>query len=157
MNTAARPEVPGGRHLILYDGVCGLCNRIVRFVLPRDPSGIFHFAALQSAVGASILKRHGRRPDALDTFYLVADYRSANPVLYHKARAALFVLRNLGRQWRLLGALGIFPDAVLNAAYDFVAHRRYRVFGRYEVCPLPSPEHRDRFDDAEIDSGGEGS
>src|SRR6266850_2726215 len=89
-----------GEHLLLYDGVCGLCNRLNNFVLPRDSRGIFDFASLQSAVGRSALKRFGRDPEELSTFYLVTNYRSESPALLSKAGAALFVMKKLRAPWR---------------------------------------------------------
>lgn len=125
-----------------------MCNRLVGFILPRDPGGKFHFVAIQSDLGRSLIRMHGRNPDALDTVYVVADHRSDKPVLYERARAALFVLKELGAPWSLAAGFGILPDAVLNALYDAVAARRYRIFGRCDTCLAPTPEYRSRFDDA---------
>jgi predicted DCC family thiol-disulfide oxidoreductase YuxK len=83
----------------------------------------------------------------LDTVYVVSDYGGAAEALHAKGRAALYVLRALGGPWRLAAFLSVLPDGVLDAAYDFVAKRRYRFFGRAEVCLLPPPEHRARFVD----------
>jgi predicted DCC family thiol-disulfide oxidoreductase YuxK len=143
------------RHLILYDGLCGLCDRFVAFVIARDPPGIFHFASLQGPLGRSIVARHGRRPEALGTFYLVADYRTASPVLLDKTRAALAVARELGAPWSWATVLGVLPERLLNRAYDAVAKRRYRIFGRLERCLLPRPEHLGRFEDGDgTEDGG---
>jgi predicted DCC family thiol-disulfide oxidoreductase YuxK len=133
------------RHLILYDGVCGLCNRLNTFVLPRDPRGRFHFAPIQSDVARRTLQRFGRDPELLDTFYVLADYHSASPTLRSKARAALFVAREIGGVWKLATVFGVFPDFLLNAFYDLVARNRYRIFGRHETCLMPKPEYKDRF------------
>ena len=138
---------PRGEHLVLYDGVCALCNRLNNFVLPRDSRGVFDFASLQSAVGRSALQRFGRNPDDLNTFYLVTNYRSESPALLSKASAALFVMKKLGDPWRWLGLFGIFPNALLDRAYDLTARYRYRLFGRYESCLMPSAEYRKRFID----------
>jgi predicted DCC family thiol-disulfide oxidoreductase YuxK len=136
-----------GEHLILYDGVCGLCNRVNQFVLPRDKRAIFDFASLQSATGQSFLQRLGRRTDAFDTFYLVTNYRSDSPALLFKARAALFVLNALGGIWRWTQVFGILPTALLNIGYDLIARNRYRLFGRYEACLMPRAEFKQRFID----------
>jgi len=138
---------PRGEHLLLYDGVCGFCNRMNQFVLRRDARHVFDFASLQSEAGRSHLARFGRSPDAMDTFYVIADYRSTRPTLLWKARAALFVFRTLGASWRWLGAVGALPDSLLNRAYDLVARNRYRIFGKYEACVVPTPEYRQRFID----------
>jgi predicted DCC family thiol-disulfide oxidoreductase YuxK len=142
------PQEQPGRHLLLYDGVCGLCNRLNGFVLPRDPGGVFHFAPLQSETARSILLRFGRDSGSLETFYVVEDYRSAAPRLWSKARAGLFVARQIGGVWRLLTIFGILPDFLLNFVYDLIARHRYRIFGRYDVCLMPKPEYKARFVDS---------
>lgn len=135
------------RHLVLYDGVCGLCNRFNTFLLPRDRDSVFAFASLQSAVGQSVLKRFGKATDDLDTFYLVTNYRSESSVLLAKSRAALFVLTTLGGVWRSFGLFRVLPSGLLDAVYDVIARNRYRLFGRYETCVNPSPEYKQRFID----------
>jgi predicted DCC family thiol-disulfide oxidoreductase YuxK len=141
------PADSAGRHLILYDAVCGLCDRLVRFVLPRDRREVFHFASLQSNLGRSLVRQFGRDPDCLDTFYVVSDYRGASPHLMGRARAALFVAKALGGPWRALAVLGVLPDGLLDPAYRLVARHRYGLFGRRESCFLPPAEYRRRFVD----------
>jgi predicted DCC family thiol-disulfide oxidoreductase YuxK len=136
-----------GRDLVLYDGVCGLCNNVVQFVLPRDEAGSFDFASLQSATGQTWLRRFGKSTDDLDTMVVVVDYRGASPAILTKAGAALFIAKRLGLPWRLASAAGILPDSLLNAGYDFIARRRYRWFGRFDACMVPPPEHRARVID----------
>jgi predicted DCC family thiol-disulfide oxidoreductase YuxK len=138
---------PAGKHLVLYDGICGLCNRLNNFVLPRDSRGVFDFASLQSAVARSALQRFGRNPEDLNTFYLVTNYRSESPALLSKAGAALFVMKELGAPWRWFGIFGVFPSALLDGVYDLIARYRYRLFGRYESCLMPSAEYKKRFID----------
>jgi len=135
------------KHLILYDVVCGLCNRLNRFVLKRDPTGMFRFASLQSGLGQSLLRDFGRDPGNLDTLYVVVGYGSRSPVLLFRSRAALFVVKTLGGPWRLAAVLGILPGRLLDWVYDLIARHRYSVFGRYESCLVPSPEHKSRFID----------
>jgi predicted DCC family thiol-disulfide oxidoreductase YuxK len=136
---------PGGEHLILYDGVCGLCNRFVQFVLWRDAPGIFAYASLQSSTGDALLGQFGVDAD-LKTIYVIEDYRSASPRLLSKARAALFVMETLriGFWPRLLRSL---PWSWLDFGYDFVARYRYKIFGRTETCMLPREQFRSRFID----------
>ena len=135
------------RHLILYDGVCGLCNRLNQIVLKHDHNELFQFAAIQSEPGRAILRRFQRDPDLLDTFYVVRDYQSGAPRLLDKSDAALFVATRLGRLFRLSGLLKVFPRFVRNSVYDFIARHRYRVFGRNDVCLRPNPEYTRRFID----------
>src|SRR3981189_842412 len=82
--------------IILYDGVCGLCNRVNQFVLRRDPEGVFRFASLQSAVAGRILARHGANPEDLDTVYVVVDYELPEERLVPRADAVIFILKQLG-------------------------------------------------------------
>ena len=138
---------PSGDHLLLYDGVCALCNGMVSFVLRHDSRRHFDLASLQSAAGREALRPFNITSGALDTFYVVTDYRSGSPAVLDRAPAVLFVARTLGWPWRGAGALRILPRAVLDTCYNIVAKFRYRVFGEYETCPLPRPEHRDRFID----------
>lgn len=136
-----------GRHLILYDGVCGLCNRLVTGVLPRDPAGVFHFASLQSATSRSILKMQGRNPDLLEYMYVVENYRTASARLLDRASAALFVIAHLESPWRFLGIFRVLPTFLLNAIYSIVARNRYRVFGKLDHCLRPTAEYASRFVD----------
>lgn len=139
------PNPAGGNHLILYDGVCGLCNRFVQFVLRHDEAGIFTFASLQSATGDAFLRQLGAAND-LKTVYVIRDYRSASPSLLSKARAVLFAMETLqiGFWPRLLQ---LFPWSWLDLGYDLVARYRYRIFGRSETCMIPTVEFRKRFID----------
>jgi predicted DCC family thiol-disulfide oxidoreductase YuxK len=146
--SAGQPSIPRrGEHLLLYDGVCGLCNRLNNFVLPRDARGLFDFASLQSAAGRSALERFGKNAEDLDTFYVVTNYRSESPALLSKADAALFVMTTLGAPWRWLGLFGMFPTALLDRIYDLIARYRYPLFGRTESCLMPSGEYKQRFID----------
>lgn len=138
---------PVGEHLILYDGVCGFCNRMNQFVLKRDPHAVFAFASLQGAAARPVLRRWGANPEDLNTFYVVANYRSEAPELLLKATAALFVIARLGVPWRWLGFVRVLPRALLDRLYDLAARNRYRFFGKYGSCRLPSGEHRKRFID----------
>jgi predicted DCC family thiol-disulfide oxidoreductase YuxK len=132
--------------ILLYDGVCGLCNRLVQFILRRDRAAIFRFAALQSPFAARILIRHRLNPDDLDTVYVVINYDESSESVLPRSDAIVFVLRQLGGTWKFVGiVLGLVPRAIRRWGYDFVAHTRYRIFGRYDTCPLPTPDTRSRF------------
>lgn len=137
--------------ILLYDGVCGLCNRFVQIVLDHDPEGRFRFAPLQSRLASAALARHGLDPSVLSTVVVVLDHERPTERLLTKSRAALFVLKSLGGAWNLLRPFGLLPTAVLDLAYDGVARNRYRVFGRSETCRMPKPEQRARFLDGVSD------
>src|ERR1700722_2122378 len=133
-----------GAHLVLYDGVCGLCNRLLQFLLAADHRAVFDFASLQSAAGRAIVERAGGNPDELSSFYVFANYRTAGSRFITRGEAALFVAGGLGWPWRLMCLMRAFPSAWLDRAYDLVARNRYRIFGRYEQCLAPRPEFRNR-------------
>lgn len=139
-----------GTHLLLYDGVCGLCDWLVQAVLSHDEGAVFDFAPLQGRVAGDLLAGLGANSGPLDTVYVVVDYQTA-PALLSRGRAALFVLAALGWPWKAAGALRVLPPRLLDRAYDLVARHRYRVFGRYDQCVLPRPEHRARFIDVHAD------
>jgi predicted DCC family thiol-disulfide oxidoreductase YuxK len=134
-------------HLVLYDGVCGLCNRLLQFVLRHDRRGVFHFAALQSAAGRSWAERAGADPDELLTFYVLPHYRSGEVRPVSRSTAVLFVAGTLGWPWKGACALRVLPAPIRDALYGVVARTRYRIFGRYDACPVPPPEFRSRFID----------
>jgi predicted DCC family thiol-disulfide oxidoreductase YuxK len=138
-------QQPVGTHLVLYDGVCGLCNRLLQFLLRHDRHRVFRFASLQSVVGASIVERSGGNPAELTSFYVVADYETGAPRVFTRSDAALFVAGALGWPWRAAQLTRFVPHAIRDRAYDLVARSRYRVFGRYERCLVPRPEFRNRF------------
>ncbi len=129
--------------LILYDGLCGLCNRLVRFVLRHDIRARFRFASLQSDHAARILQRHALEFQELDTIYVV-DGTGERPK--DRTDAVIFILRELGGFWRVAATvLRIFPRPLRDWGYRIVAGHRYRVFGKYESCPLPEAKYQDRF------------
>jgi len=140
-------QASAGAHLVLYDGVCGLCSRLLQFLLRRDRRRVFRFASLQSAVGRSIVERSGGNPAELTSFYVVADYETTAARVFARSDAALFVAGALSWPWKAARWLRVVPRAVRDRAYDLVARNRYRVFGRFDRCLVPSREFRNRFID----------
>ena len=132
--------------IILYDGVCGLCNRLVQFVLKRDPGDRFRFASLQSTFAADILAKHAADPKNLDTMYAVLNYQQPGERLPARSDAVIAVLAELSDFWRGLGvALAILPKWLRNWGYGLIARNRYRIFGKYEQCMLPEERYRHKF------------
>lgn len=145
-DTAQLHYLPPVTHPVLvFDGVCGLCNRVVRWILQRDRAGQLRFASQQGPAGRALLQQHGygvSGPDAVVLF----EPGAAGVQVTTGARAILRVLQRLGPGYRLLAAmLSIIPDAVLGWFYRAVAQRRYRWFGRLEACRMPAPAERERF------------
>jgi predicted DCC family thiol-disulfide oxidoreductase YuxK len=132
--------------ILLYDGVCGLCNRFVQFILHRDRNAVFRFASLQSAFSAPILARHCANPNDLDTVYLVLNHELPNEQLLSRSDAVLSVLKQLQDPWRPVALLlQPIPKFLRNPAYNLIARHRYRLFGRSEKCMLPPDADHSRF------------
>jgi predicted DCC family thiol-disulfide oxidoreductase YuxK len=141
-----QPDPYRGASIVLYDGVCAMCNGAVRFTLERDRTGRFLFAALQDPFSREVLARHGRNADDLDTMGVVIDHALPSERVLVTSRALIHVLNEMGGLWKLLAALlDVVPTRSLDRAYGLLVRNRYRFFGRYDTCPLPSPEDRARF------------
>jgi len=126
--------------ILLFDGVCNLCNASVQWVLKHDSKGIFHFAALQSDTGQALLRQHGLDALNFDSVVLVDGER-----IYLRSDAPLEVARCLGGFWWLLYVFKVIPRPIRDAIYNWVARNRYRWFGQREECVLPQPEWKARF------------
>ena len=132
--------------IVLYDGVCGFCNRAVQFILKRDKKDLFRFAALQSQFARSVLQKHGVVADDLNTLYLVLNYNQPSEKLLDRSTASIAIQRELGTFWRVLANLyGILPLSLRDWGYNLIARHRYRIFGKYDACPIPKPEERRKF------------
>lgn len=135
--------------IILYDGVCGLCNRLVQFLLKHDKHARLRFASLQSDFAARVLQRHGVDPKDLDTMHVIENYEQPDERVLQRSDAILRAGRELGGFWSVLAAtVKVVPRALRDPFYRFVARNRYRVFGKYDTCMLPEPNQRSRFLDA---------
>ena len=136
---------PGAISVVLYDGVCGLCNRLNQFLLKRDRHDRFRFASLQSDVAAQLLQRHGTDAVDLDTVYVVVDYGKPDERLLSRSDAIIHVLQRLGGIWAFAAAGNVLPKQLRDAFYKVVATNRYRVFGKYDVCLMPEERYKEKF------------
>lgn len=139
--------MPGASNpILLYDGVCGLCNRFVQFILRQDGRDRFRFASLQSTFAAQILARNNVTATDLDTFYVVTEPGQTTEHLLLRSDAVIYALRELGDGWRFIGHLGeLIPPPLRDAAYNLVARNRYRLFGKLDSCQLPNTRIRAKF------------
>lgn len=136
-------EVPAA--LVLYDGVCGLCDRTVQFLLRRDQCGALKFAPLQGPTAQTILASHPDLGNGMKSLVLVRNANTENQVAYVRSAAVLLALRELGGVGRVLAWLGIVPRPIRDAVYDWIACHRYRWFGKFDACKLPPAEWHERF------------
>ena len=132
--------------IILYDGVCGLCNSMVQFLLKHDKGGRLRFASLQSDFAEKVLRRHDIDAKDLDTVHVVENYDQPGERVLQRSDAILRAGRELGGVWGASSSVAkIVPRPLRDLVYRFVASNRYRVFGKYETCMLPDPNQRSRF------------
>ena len=132
--------------ILLYDGLCGFCDGVVRFVLRHDRRGRIRFAALQNEFAKGVLSRHLELA-GVDSLILVECDQAGSERVYARSAGALRVCHHLGGGWRALGALIVVPRFLRDWAYDVFARWRYRVFGRLDRCAVPDPAERARFID----------
>lgn len=129
-----------GKHIVLFDGVCNLCNGAVLFIIKRDKKDRFRFAALESDLGKELLARHNIDPSKIDSIVLISGDSA-----FAKAGAALRIAKYLTGLWPLLYSLVIIPKFIADAMYDFIAKNRYKWFGKKESCMIPTPELKSKF------------
>ncbi|MFQ3589707.1 MAG: DCC1-like thiol-disulfide oxidoreductase family protein [Chloracidobacterium sp.] len=130
--------------VLLYDGVCGFCNWAVQFIMTWDKQKTMRFAALQSEYGAQVVARHPWLA-TVDSVVLVETTDAGTEQVTIRSTAALRVFEYLGGWWRLLTIGYVIPRPLRDWLYDAFAKVRYRLFGKYDTCLLPSPELRARF------------
>jgi predicted DCC family thiol-disulfide oxidoreductase YuxK len=136
---------PKSNPIVLYDGVCGLCNGLNQFLLKRDHHDRLRFASLQSGLAESLLRRHGADSKDLDTVYVVIDQGQPGEHLLARSDAILYLLNQIDGIWKLASVGRLLPKPLRDGMYKIVARNRYRVFGKHESCMLPDPKHRDKF------------
>ena len=126
--------------IILFDGICNLCNNAVQFVLKHDKKKLFRFASLQSDFGKSILIKYALPTDNFNSFVLILNGKA-----YTKSTAALSVAKMLSGPIKLLYGFIVVPAFIRNGVYNVIANNRYKWFGKKESCMLPSPDVAARF------------
>jgi predicted DCC family thiol-disulfide oxidoreductase YuxK len=126
--------------IILFDGVCNLCNGAVNFVIKRDTGNVFKFTPLQEKQGVLLLKMHAVDTQKLDSIVLIE-----NEKVYVKSSAALRIARKMSNLWPLFFVLLIIPSFIRDGVYDFIAKNRYKWFGKKEQCMIPTPGSREKF------------
>jgi len=131
---------PSHDHLLLFDGVCHLCDASVRFIVRNDPAGRIKFAPIQSTLGRRLYAQHGLDPNTPSSMLFITP-RGA----YKESDAALEIARTLGGAWQLALAFKPLPHFLRDAAYGIIARNRYRWFGKHDTCMLPTPELKARM------------
>ncbi len=134
-------EVPNNKKLILFDGVCNLCNSSVQYVIKHDKKDVFLFAPLQSNIGQTLIKKHNIDSNKIDSVLL---YTPEKGITY-KSTAALKIGAQLGFPTNLMVIFLIVPTIIRNWFYDFIAKNRYKWYGKKDACMIPTPELKGKF------------
>ena len=127
-------------NIVLFDGVCNLCNKTVQFIIRNDSKAKFRFASVQSESGQLLLRQLGLPIDNVDTLVYICDNE-----FFLKSTAVLRILRELGSGWQLFYFLIIIPRLIRDRMYNFIAKWRYKWFGKSETCIIPAHEYQARF------------
>jgi predicted DCC family thiol-disulfide oxidoreductase YuxK len=138
-------ETFAGAPVLLYDGVCGFCNKSVQLILDQDRRGTMRFAALQSDYGLAVIERHPELREIDSVVYVEGSSDATGERVYVRSAAALKIASYLGGFWAVFLAAKVIPRPVRDYLYDLFARNRYRFFGKYDSCMLPPPEVRSRF------------
>jgi len=134
--------IPAGSNVVFVDGVCVFCSRVVSLILAHDPRGLFLFAHLQGPLAAEVLARYGRRSGDLDSVYVLEGAGTPGERLVRDGQAARAIWPRL---FRVAAVLRWIPLPLLDLAYRAFARRRYRLFGKYDACRVPTEGERTRF------------
>jgi predicted DCC family thiol-disulfide oxidoreductase YuxK len=134
-------NIPSNKKIILFDGVCNLCNSAVQFVIKHDSKDVFRFVALQSELGLEILSKIGVNPENIDSIILY----EPGIAYYYKSQAAIQISKYLGGFWYFGTVFKIIPTAIRNLIYDYIAKNRYKWYGKKESCMIPTPELKIKF------------
>lgn len=135
--------IEDGKKIILFDGVCNLCNTAVTFIIKRDKKDTFRYAALQSEVGKKLIVERGIDTQKIDSILLI----DPNVAYFHKSTAALEIAKDLSGIFPVLSVFLYLPEGFRDAVYDFIARNRYRWFGKKDSCMIPTPELKALFID----------
>lgn len=136
-------ELPQNKKIILFDGVCNLCNSSVNFIIERDKDDIFRFASLQSETGKKLLLERGLDPMSMDSVVLI----EPGVAYYRKSGAALEIVKHLSGGYSYLQYLSFLPEPIRDRLYNILANNRYKWFGKEESCSIPTPELKTKFID----------
>ncbi len=134
-------ELPKNKKLILFDGVCNLCNSSVQYVIKHDKKNLFMFTALQSDIGQEIINNYSIDTSKIDSILLYTPERGIN----YKSTAALKIAQHLGFPQNLMTVFFIIPAFIRNWVYDYIAKNRYKWYGKKDACMIPTPELKSKF------------
>ena len=134
-------DIPENKKIVLFDGVCNLCNEAVQRIIKHDKKDVFRFASLQSELGKKLVEERGLDPEEIDSIILI----EPGVAYYRKSTAALEISRDLSGGYSLLKNFLFIPEVFRDGVYDLIASNRYKWFGRKDQCMIPTPELKAKF------------
>ncbi|CAM4297638.1 thiol-disulfide oxidoreductase DCC family protein [Gillisia limnaea] len=134
-------ELPKDKKIILFDGVCNLCNNSVNFIIEHDKKDVFRFASLQSEIGQKLTSERGIDPEELDSIVLI----EPGVAYFKKSTAALEISKELSGGYSMLKYFSFLPEGLRDGVYDLIANNRYKWFGKKDSCMIPTPELKAKF------------
>ncbi|CAM3899927.1 MULTISPECIES: thiol-disulfide oxidoreductase DCC family protein [Flavobacterium] len=134
-------NLPKNKKIILFDGVCNLCDSSVQFIIKNDSKDVFRFTAIQSELGQEIIHHINIDTKLIDSIILY----EPGVAYYHKAEAALLIARNLKGVYKLISYFNFLPKGLKNMVYDYIAKNRYKWYGKKDSCMIPTPELKSKF------------
>lgn len=135
------PYIASDKKLILFDGVCNLCNGAIQFIIKHDKEDVFRYAALQSDIGKKLIEERNIDTENVDSILLIEQ----GVAYYNKSDAALQIGKHLKGYRTISGILYLIPSGLRNNVYDFIARNRYKWYGKREQCMIPTPELKAKF------------
>ena len=130
------------KKIVLFDGVCNLCNGAVVYIIKRDKNDVFRFAALQSDIGQKLINERNIDTSKIDSIILI----EPGIAYYTKSSAAIKIMNEFGGLWRVMNVFNyLLPTSIRDIIYDFIAKNRYKWFGKQESCMIPTPELKAKF------------
>ena len=130
-----------GKKIILFDGICNLCNRSVQFIIKRDKKDEFRFATLQGDIGQRLVQERNIDTSKVDSIILI----EPGIAYYTKSTAALKIGESFGGLWKIMSVLSLIPKQLRDIVYDFMARNRYSWYGKKDACMIPTPEIKAKF------------
>ncbi|MBD0776439.1 thiol-disulfide oxidoreductase DCC family protein [Maribacter sp. ANRC-HE7] len=129
------------KKIVLFDGVCNLCNRSIQFIIRHDKKDEFRFATLQGDLGKQLVKERHIDTETVDSIILI----EPGVAYYTKSTAALKIGISFGGAWKMLTVLELIPSSLSDIVYDFIARNRYQWYGKKDACMIPTPELKSKF------------
>ena len=133
--------IPDNNKIILFDGVCNLCNDAVKLVIEKDKNDVFRFASLQSELGKRLTRERGIDPEKMNSVILI----EPGIAYYQRSTAALEISKHLSGGYSLLKYFSFLPENFRDGIYNFIANNRYKWYGKKDACMIPTPELKAKF------------